>query len=201
MRALSLRRNSNKKSFTLIEISVVLAIIALFLALAFPRIPVFKEEAVKTEARKLVAFFSKIIDKVSRDKKSLKVVVKKKEKKIEVLDCVPVNMTREEKERYEKINEQIKGFFGKSNLPFLPIISPQVPCEWKKQEEIKLSSDIVSLFVDAEETFGKEVEILLQSSRIPLIEIELEKKIWVNINPYTFRVSVDGEPIHFARKK
>ncbi|GBD04331.1 hypothetical protein HRbin19_01644 [bacterium HR19] len=194
-------RNLKRSSFTLIEISVVLAIIALFLALAFPRIPVFKEEAVKSEARKLVAFFSKIIDKVSRDKKSLKLLIKKREKKIEVLDCVPINMTQEEKQRYEKISEQLKGFFGKSNLPFLPVITPQVPCEWKKQEEIKLSSDITSLFVDAEETFGKEVEILLQSSRIPLVEIELEKKIWVNLNPYTFRVYVGEEPIHFARRK
>jgi hypothetical protein len=187
-----------RKSFTLIEISVVVAIIALFFGLIFPKIPIFKEEEIKAQARRISNFLTNIIDTTSRNKKSLKLVILRPEKKFELLDCVPLGMREEEKQKLEKIQKQLKETFL---FPFLgqPIESISGACEWKKIKELKVSSEITKVFVDGEETFGKEVEIVFQPAKVPLLEIELEKKIWVNLNPYTFKISVSDNPIHIVR--
>jgi len=187
-----------RKSFTLIEISIVVAIIALFFGLIFPKIPIVKEEEVKAQARKISNFLTNIIDTTSRNKKSLKLVILRPEKKFELHDCVPLGMKEEEKQKLEKIQKQLKETFL---FPFLgqPIESLSGACEWKKTKELKVSSEITKVFVDGEETFGKEVEIVFQPAKVPLLEIELEKKIWVNLNPYTFKVSVSDNPIHIVR--
>jgi len=80
----------SKGGFTLIEISVVVAIIALFFGLVFPRIPIFKEEETKSQARKISNFITNIIDNTSRNKKSLKLVISKNEKKFELHECIPL---------------------------------------------------------------------------------------------------------------
>jgi prepilin-type N-terminal cleavage/methylation domain len=187
-----------RKSFTLIEISVVVAIIALFFGLIFPKIPIFKEEEIKAQARRISNFLTNIIDTTSRNKKSLKLVILRQEKKFELHDCVPLGMKEEEKRKLEKIQKQLKETFL---FPFLgqPIESLSGACEWKKTKELKVSSEITKVFVDGEETFGKEVEIVFQPAKVPLLEIELEKKIWVNLNPYTFKISVSDNPIHIVR--
>jgi competence protein ComGC len=188
----------SKQSFTLIEISVVVAIIALFFGLVFPRIPIFKEEEIKSQARKISNFIMNIIDNTSRNKKSLKLVISKSEKKFELHECVPLGMKEEEKQKLEKIQKQIKETF------LFPLFGPQIEtlsgaCEWKKTKELKVSSEITKIFVDGEETFGKEVDIVFQPAKVPLLEIELEKKIWVNLNPYTFKISIGDNPIHMVR--
>jgi prepilin-type N-terminal cleavage/methylation domain-containing protein len=188
----------SKQGFTLIEISVVVAIIALFFGLVFPRIPIFKEEEIKSQARKISNFIMNIIDNTSRNKKSLKLVISKSEKKFELHECVPLGMKEEEKQRLEKIQKQIKETF------LFPLFGPQIEtlsgaCEWKKTKELKVSSEITKIFVDGEETFGKEVDIVFQPAKVPLLEIELEKKIWVNLNPYTFKISIGDNPIHIVR--
>ena len=188
----------SKQGFTLIEISVVVAIIALFFGLVFPRIPIFKEEETKSQARKISNFIMNIIDNTSRNKKSLKLVISKSEKKFELHECVPLGMKEEEKQKLEKIQKQIKETF------LFPLFGPQIEtlsgaCEWKKTKELKVSSEITKIFVDGEETFGKEVDIVFQPARVPLLEIELEKKIWVNLNPYTFKISIGDNPIHIVR--
>jgi prepilin-type N-terminal cleavage/methylation domain-containing protein len=188
----------SKQGFTLIEISVVVAIIALFFGLVFPRIPIFKEEEIKSQARKISNFIMNIIDNTSRNKKSLKLVISKSEKKFELHECVPLGMKEEEKQKLEKIQKQIKETF------LFPLFGPQIEtlsgaCEWKKTKELKVSSEITKIFVDGEETFGKEVDIVFQPAKVPLLEIELEKKIWVNLNPYTFKVSIGDNPIHMVR--
>jgi prepilin-type N-terminal cleavage/methylation domain-containing protein len=188
----------SKQGFTLIEISVVVAIIALFFGLVFPRIPIFKEEEIKSQARKISNFIMNIIDNTSRNKKSLKLVISKSEKKFELHECVPLGMKEEEKQKLEKIQKQIKETF------LFPLFGPQIEtlsgaCEWKKTKELKVSSEITKIFVDGEETFGKEVDIVFQPARVPLLEIELEKKIWVNLNPYTFKISIGDNPIHIVR--
>jgi prepilin-type N-terminal cleavage/methylation domain-containing protein len=188
----------SKQGFTLIEISVVVAIIALFFGLVFPRIPIFKEEEIKSQARKISNFIMNIIDNTSRNKKSLKLVISKSEKKFELHECVPLGMKEEEKQKLEKIQKQIKETF------LFPLFGPQIEtlsgaCEWKKTKELKVSSEITKIFVDGEETFGKEVDIVFQPAKVPLLEIELEKKIWVNLNPYTFKVSIGDNPIHIVR--
>jgi prepilin-type N-terminal cleavage/methylation domain-containing protein len=188
----------SKQGFTLIEISVVVAIIALFFGLVFPRIPIFKEEETKFQARKISNFIMNIIDNTSRNKKSLKLVISKSEKKFELHECVPLGMKEEEKQKLEKIQKQIKETF------LFPLFGPQIEtlsgaCEWKKTKELKVSSEITKIFVDGEETFGKEVDIVFQPAKVPLLEIELEKKIWVNLNPYTFKISIGDNPIHIVR--
>jgi prepilin-type N-terminal cleavage/methylation domain-containing protein len=188
----------SKQGFTLIEISVVVAIIALFFGLVFPRIPIFKEEETKSQARKISNFIMNIIDNTSRNKKSLKLVISKSEKKFELHECVPLGMKEEEKQKLEKIQKQIKETF------LFPLFGPQIEtlsgaCEWKKTKELKVSSEITKIFVDGEETFGKEVDIVFQPAKVPLLEIELEKKIWVNLNPYTFKISIGDNPIHMVR--
>ncbi|MFZ8803780.1 MAG: type II secretion system protein [Candidatus Calescibacterium sp.] len=188
----------SKQGFTLIEISVVVAIIALFFGLVFPRIPIFKEEEIKSQARKISNFIMNIIDNTSRNKKSLKLVISKSEKKFELHECVPLGMKEEEKQKLEKIQKQIKETF------LFPLFGPQIEtlsgaCEWKKTKELKVSSEITKIFVDGEETFGKEVDIVFQPAKVPLLEIELEKKIWVNLNPYTFKISIGDNPIHIVR--
>jgi prepilin-type N-terminal cleavage/methylation domain-containing protein len=188
----------SKQGFTLIEISVVVAIIALFFGLVFPRIPIFKEEEIKSQARKISNFIMNIIDNTSRNKKSLKLVISKSEKKFELHECVPLGMKEEEKQKLEKIQKQIKETF------LFPLFGPQIEtlsgaCEWKKTKELKVSSEITKIFVDGEETFGKEVDIVFQPAKVPLLEIELEKKIWVNLNPYTFKISIGDNPIHMVR--
>jgi prepilin-type N-terminal cleavage/methylation domain-containing protein len=188
----------SKQGFTLIEISVVVAIIALFFGLVFPQIPIFKEEEIKSQARKISNFIMNIIDNTSRNKKSLKLVISKSEKKFELHECVPLGMKEEEKQKLEKIQKQIKETF------LFPLFGPQIEtlsgaCEWKKTKELKVSSEITKIFVDGEETFGKEVDIVFQPAKVPLLEIELEKKIWVNLNPYTFKVSIGDNPIHMVR--
>jgi prepilin-type N-terminal cleavage/methylation domain-containing protein len=188
----------SKQGFTLIEISVVVAIIALFFGLVFPRIPIFKEEETKSQARKISNFIMNIIDNTSRNKKSLKLVISKSEKKFELHECVPLGMKEEEKQKLEKIQKQIKETF------LFPLFGPQIEtlsgaCEWKKTKELKVSSEITKIFVDGEETFGKEVDIVFQPAKVPLLEIELEKKIWVNLNPYTFKISIGDNPIHIVR--
>ncbi len=188
----------SKQGFTLIEISVVVAIIALFFGLVFPRIPIFKEEEIKSQARKISNFIMNIIDNTSRNKKSLKLVISKSEKKFELHECVPLGMNEEEKQKLEKIQKQIKETF------LFPLFGPQIEtlsgaCEWKKTKELKVSSEITKIFVDGEETFGKEVDIVFQPAKVPLLEIELEKKIWVNLNPYTFKISIGDNPIHIVR--
>jgi prepilin-type N-terminal cleavage/methylation domain-containing protein len=188
----------SKHGFTLIEISVVVAIIALFFGLVFPRIPIFKEEETKSQARKISNFIMNIIDNTSRNKKSLKLVISKSEKKFELHECVPLGMKEEEKQKLEKIQKQIKETF------LFPLFGPQIEtlsgaCEWKKTKELKVSSEITKIFVDGEETFGKEVDIVFQPAKVPLLEIELEKKIWVNLNPYTFKISIGDNPIHIVR--
>jgi prepilin-type N-terminal cleavage/methylation domain-containing protein len=188
----------SKQGFTLIEISVVVAIIALFFGLVFPRIPIFKEEETKSQARKISNFITNIIDNTSRNKKSLKLIISKSEKKFELHECVPLGMKEEEKQKLERIQKQIKETF------LFPLFGPQIEtlsgaCEWKKTRELKVSSEITKIFVDGEETFGKEVDIVFQPARVPLLEIELEKKIWVNLNPYTFKISIGDNPIHMVR--
>jgi prepilin-type N-terminal cleavage/methylation domain-containing protein len=188
----------SKQGFTLIEISVVVAIIALFFGLVFPRIPIFKEEETKSQARKISNFITNIIDNTSRNKKSLKLIISKSEKKFELHECVPLGMKEEEKQKLERIQKQIKETF------LFPLFGPQIEtlsgaCEWKKTRELKVSSEITKIFVDGEETFGKEVDIVFQPARVPLLEIELEKKIWVNLNPYTFKISIGDNPIHIVR--
>jgi len=188
----------SKQGFTLIEISVVVAIIALFFGLVFPRIPIFKEEEIKSQARKISNFIMNIIDNTSRNKKSLKLVISKSEKKFELHECIPLGMKEEEKQKLEKIQKQIKETF------LFPLFGPQIEtlsgaCEWKKTKELKVSSEITKIFVDGEETFGKEVDIVFQPAKVPLLEIELEKKIWVNLNPYTFKISIGDNPIHIVR--
>jgi prepilin-type N-terminal cleavage/methylation domain-containing protein len=188
----------SKQGFTLIEISVVVAIIALFFGLVFPRIPIFKEEEIKSQARKISNFIMNIIDNTSRNKKSLKLVISKSEKKFELHECVPLGMKEEEKQKLEKIQKQIKETF------LFPLFGPQIEtlsgaCEWKKTKELKVSSEITKIFVDGEETFGKEVDIVFQPAKVPLLEIELEKKMWVNLNPYTFKISIGDNPIHIVR--
>jgi prepilin-type N-terminal cleavage/methylation domain-containing protein len=188
----------SKGGFTLIEISVVVAIIALFFGLVFPRIPIFKEEETKSQARKISNFITNIIDNTSRNKKSLKLVISKNEKKFELHECIPLGMKDEEKQKLEEIQKQIKETF------LFPLFGLQIEalsgaCEWKKTKELKISSEITKIFVDGEETFGKEVDILFQPARVPLLEIELEKKIWVNLNPYTFKISIGDNPIHIVR--
>jgi prepilin-type N-terminal cleavage/methylation domain-containing protein len=188
----------SKQGFTLIEISVVVAIIALFFGLVFPRIPIFKEEEIKSQARKISNFIMNIIDNTSRNKKSLKLVISKSEKKFELHECVPLGMKEEEKQKLEKIQKQIKETF------LFPLFGPQIEtlsgaCEWKKTKELKVSSEITKIFVDGEETFGKEVDIVFQPAKVPLLEIELEKKIWINLNPYTFKISIGDNPIHMVR--
>jgi prepilin-type N-terminal cleavage/methylation domain-containing protein len=188
----------SKQGFTLIEISVVVAIIALFFGLVFPRIPIFKEEEIKSQARKISNFIMNIIDNTSRNKKSLKLVISKSEKKFELHECVPLGMKEEEKQRLEKIQKQIKETF------LFPLFGPQIEtlsgaCEWKKTKELKVSSEITKIFVDGEETFGKEVDVVFQPAKVPLLEIELGKKIWVNLNPYTFKISIGDNPIHIVR--
>jgi prepilin-type N-terminal cleavage/methylation domain-containing protein len=188
----------SKQGFTLIEISVVVAIIALFFGLVFPRIPIFKEEETKSQARKISNFITNIIDNTSRNKKSLKLIISKSEKKFELHECVPLGMKEEEKQKLERIQKQIKETF------LFPLFGPQIEtlsgaCEWKKTKELKVSSEITKIFVDGEETFGKEVDIVFQPARVPLLEIELEKKIWVNLNPYTFKISIGDNPIHMVR--
>jgi prepilin-type N-terminal cleavage/methylation domain-containing protein len=188
----------SKQGFTLIEISVVVAIIALFFGLVFPRIPIFKEEEIKSQARKISNFITNIIDNTSRNKKSLKLIISKSEKKFELHECVPLGMKEEEKQKLERIQKQIKETF------LFPLFGPQIEtlsgaCEWKKTKELKVSSEITKIFVDGEETFGKEVDIVFQPARVPLLEIELEKKIWVNLNPYTFKISIGDNPIHMVR--
>jgi prepilin-type N-terminal cleavage/methylation domain len=165
----------SKGGFTLIEISVVVAIIALFFGLVFPRIPIFKEEETKSQARKISNFITNIIDNTSRNKKSLKLVISKNEKKFELHECIPLGMKDEEKQKLEEIQKQIKETF------LFPLFGLQIEalsgaCEWKKTKELKISSEITKIFVDGEETFGKEVDILFQPARVPLLEIELEKK-------------------------
>jgi hypothetical protein len=107
-------------------------------------------------------------------------------------------MKEEEKQKLEKIQKQIKETF------LFPLFGPQIEtlsgaCEWKKTKELKVSSEITKIFVDGEETFGKEVDIVFQPAKVPLLEIELEKKIWVNLNPYTFKISIGDNPIHMVR--
>ncbi len=50
-------------------------------------------------------------------------------------------------------------------------------CEWKKSSESQVETDITSIFIDGEETFGSEVEVLFQPAKIPLVEIEIRKTI------------------------
>jgi len=197
-------------SFTLIELSVVIAVLILFLTLVFPRIPAFKEEKSKSEARKLVGIISEVLDLTLREKKNLKIVIQKggEKGKVKIMDCVPVsNLSgKEDEKRQKQRTEQIRKnlgelaqfFFSGLGRSYTSSSFPQV-CEWKEKKKIDLDSKITSVFVEAEETFGGEVEILFQPTKIPFVEIQLEQKFWVILNPYNFKVFVDEKPAHFGR--
>ncbi len=183
------------RAFTLIELAIVVAILSIFLSLVFPRIPSVFEEQHKRDARKLTGFISNILDNVLREKKNLKMFILKEERKIEIHDCIPVDEA--DTERWKMSDEMIKELRDKLG-PLASFINFAVPkvCEWKKSSELQVETDITSIFIDGEEMFGSEVEVLFQPAKIPLVEIELSKKLWVILNPYIFRVLVDTEPAH-----
>lgn len=180
-------------SFTLIELSVVIAIFVLILMLAFPQLP--KSEKSKSSAREVYKIFSDILEKVIGSKKNLKVKIAKKDKKIEIYECVPSGeideLWREKQKEIQKLKDQIGGF-----LPFVFEEVKPISCEWKRIKEIKVGSEITAIFVENEETFGADVEILFQRLNIPFVEIELDNKNWVIVNPYTLRVIIKDKPLH-----
>ncbi len=201
-----------KNAFTLIELAVVFALLVLFLSLVAPRIPYIKEEKLKSEARKLAGVLSSVLDTTLREKKNLKFVIQRKENggKIKIMECLPTDtedneeFDEQEEERRRKI-EELMGNFG-DIAPFLfsgqgkNLFSFSLPrvCEWKEKREIEIDAQISSVFVEAEETFGSEVEIMFQPTKIPFIEVQLEDKFWVILNPYNFKVLVDEKPAHLG---
>lgn len=203
-----------KRGFTLIELAVVFALLVLFLSLVFPRIPYIREERVKSEARKLAGVISSVLDATLRERKNLKFVIQREENggKIKIMECLPADIENGEEqeelemERRRKI-EELMGNFG-DIAPFLfsglgqgrtsfAFSLPRV-CEWKERKEIDIRAQVSSVFVEAEETFGSEVEVMFQPTKIPFIEVQLEDKFWVILNPYNFKVFVDEKPAHLG---
>lgn len=183
------------RSFTLIELAIVLGILTLILGLVFPRLPFVSEEKAKSDARLVSSILSDTLEETLKKKESIKLSFLKKEKEIKIFKCVPIEqedeMWEERKRELEKLQAEL-GLF----LPFnFEELKPRV-CEWKEVAKKKISSDITSIFVEGEETFGNEVEITFQNLNIPFVEIELDRKFWVILNPYIFRVFVDTKPAH-----
>ncbi len=181
------------RTFTLIELSVVIAILTLVLILAFPQLP--KGEKSKGSARIVYRIFSDVLEKVVKNKKNLKVKITKKDRKIEIYECVPSGeideLWKEKQKEIEKLKDQLGGF-----LPFVFEEVRPILCEWKRVKDIKIGSEITAIFVENEETFGADVEILFQRLNIPFVEIEIDKKNWVVINPYTLKVIISDKPLH-----
>ncbi|MCS7213352.1 MAG: type II secretion system GspH family protein [Candidatus Calescibacterium sp.] len=183
------------RSFTLIELAIVLGIISLFLGLVFPSLPFVSQEKAKSDARLFASVFSDILRESLNNKKPVKISILKKEREIKVFRCLPTEYQDEEWKEREKEIEKLKTELG-FTIPFkFEEIGPAV-CEWKEVGKKKVSSEITSVFVEGEETFGNEIEILFQGINIPFVEVELDKKIWVILNPYIFRVFLDTKPAH-----
>lgn len=185
------RRSRVLRSFTLIEVSIVLGILALFLGIVYPRLPVPKSEKVKSDARVIVSVLSGVLRESVEGGEDLKVILSKRTGEIKVMRCTSDHRDDENWRRLEKLRLEL-GF----TLPFdVAAIGPSV-CEWKEKIRKKTLSSITSIFVDGEEIFGEEVEVIFQRARIPLLEVELEGKMWIILNPYTLRVFLDTKPAH-----
>lgn len=181
------------KSFTLAEIAVILGIISIFLALVFPRMPFVSQERTKSDARKIISLLSNTLRENLRSKKTVKITILKKEKELRFYRCVPVQYEDEKWKEKEKQIEKLKSELG-FVIPFK--FEEVSVCEWKEFSKKKISSEITSVFVEGEETFGNEVEIIFDNMQIPFVEIELGKRIWVILNPYIFKVFSDTKPAH-----
>lgn len=181
------------RSFTLAELAVILGIISIFLTLVFPRVPFVSQEEAKSDARKIISLLSNTLRENLRNKKSMKITILKKEKELRFSRCVPVQYEDEKWKEKEKQIEKLKSELG-FVIPFK--FEEISVCEWKEFSKKKISSEITSVFVEGEETFGNEVEIIFDGMRIPFVEIELGKKIWVILNPYIFKVFSDTKPAH-----
>lgn len=181
------------KSFTLAELAVVFGIIAIFLGLVYPRIPFVSQERSKSDARKIISLLSNTLRESLRNKRSIKITLLKRERELKFLRCVPVQYEdekwREKEKQIEKLQSEL-GFVVPFRFEKISV------CEWKEFSKKKISSEITSVFVEGQETFGNEVEIVFEGMRIPFVEIELDKKIWVILNPYIFRVFSDAKPAH-----
>lgn len=189
------RSDKSLTSFTLVELAIVFGVIALFLGLVFPRLPFVSQEKTKIDARSVISTLSNIMEETLKRKTSLKLMVSRKSSELIVFRCTPTHYRDEKWEEREEELERLRAELGLA-LPFRFEELIATVCEWKEVSRRKLSSEITSVFVEGEEMFGEEVEILFQSINIPFVEIELDKKIWVILNPYIFRVFLDTKPAH-----
>ena len=166
-----------KKSFTLMELAVVLAILVILMILAFPTLPVLKTEKIKDDARKTVNLFKNVLERVVFKGELLKLSILEDE--IKVFDCQGTLIQKDENEE---------------NFSDFKIKVVEV-CEWKEVAKVKLSGKVKEIWVDGKELIpGEETDIIL-STYIPFVEVLItdkneEKGLWVSFNPYTFSVAV-----------
>ena len=157
---------SKQSSFTLLELTVVIAVLGLIIGIVLPNYSgIVEKELEKSESRTLAGFLKTLQSEALFGKKILKIVIDKEGGKIETFECVPKTFIVCE---WEKTKTKLN---------------------------LKLSSKIKTVIVDGEEAFGGTVEVIFSPAEpSPFIEIQVDE-IFVILNPFTQDVIFSEERI------